>query len=116
MSVLATPSPDNTRARLIVDLDAVSRNFKALQKLSPNAETSAVVKANAYGLGAGPVARRLMKDGARTFFVATVEEGVEVREALGDAGPDIWVFSGYRAKEPSALRQTSSGRRSEPAR
>ncbi|WP_028284810.1 alanine racemase [Oceanicaulis alexandrii] len=99
MSVLATPSADNTRARLIVDLDAVSRNFKVLQKLSPNAETSAVVKANAYGLGAGPVARRLMKEGARTFFVATVEEGVEVREALGDATPDIWVFSGYRAKD-----------------
>lgn len=99
MSVLATPSVENTRSRLVVDLDALSRNFSRLQKLTPSAETGAVVKANAYGLGAAPVARRLMKDGARTFFVATVEEGVEVREALADPTPDIWVFGGYRAKD-----------------
>jgi alanine racemase len=99
MSVLATPSVDNTRSRLVIDLDAIARNYAALQALTPKAETSAVVKANAYGLGAGPVARRLAKQGARTFFVATVEEGAAVREALGDPLPDIWVFAGYRAKD-----------------
>lgn len=99
MSVLATPSVDNARSRLVVDLDAIARNFAKLQTLTPSAETGAVVKANAYGLGAGPVARRLLKDGARSFFVATVEEGAQVREALGDATPDIWVFGGYRAKD-----------------
>ena len=72
----------NTRSRLVIDLDAIARNYAALQALTPKAETSAVVKANAYGLGAGPVARRLAKQGARTFFVATVEEGAAVREAL----------------------------------
>ena len=99
MSVLATPSVDNTRSRLVIDLDAIARNYAALQALTPKAETSAVVKANAYGLGAGPVARRLAEQGARTFFVATVEEGAAVREALGDPLPDIWVFAGYRAKD-----------------
>ena len=99
MSVLATPSVDNTRSRLVIDLDAIARNYAALQALTPKAETSAVVKANAYGLGAGPVTRRLAKQGARTFFVATVEEGAAVREALGDPLPDIWVFAGYRAKD-----------------
>ena len=99
MSVLATPSVENTRSRLVVDLDAITRNYKLLQKQTPSAETSAVVKANAYGLGADAVARRLAKEGARTFFVATVEEGVRVREALGDPLPDIWVLNGYRAED-----------------
>ena len=42
-----------------------------------------VVKADSYGLGAAPVARRLMAEGARTFFVARAAEGVVLREALG---------------------------------
>jgi alanine racemase len=52
-----------------------------------------VVKADAYGLGAGPVARALAAAGARTFFVALAEEGAALREALGP-GPAIYVFDG----------------------
>lgn len=44
-----------------------------------------VVKADAYGHGAGPVARRLEREGATAFAVAVAEEGAELRRA-GVAG------------------------------
>lgn len=89
-------------ARLLVDLDAIATNFARLAALAPGAETSAVVKADAYGLGAPAVARRLVREGCRTFFVATLEEGAELRRALGDGEAEIWVLNGYA---PS-MRQT----------
>lgn len=82
-------------ATLTIDLDALAANWRALDRASgPGTETGAVVKADAYGLGIGPVARRLATEGARRFFVAVAEEGAALREALGPA-PDILVFSGH---------------------
>jgi len=78
------------QAGLHIDLNAIRANWRALD-LAP--ETGAVVKADAYGLGLGPVARALAQVGVRSFFVAQVEEGVALREALGN-GPEIYVFSG----------------------
>ncbi|WP_174301307.1 alanine racemase, partial [Caulobacter sp. S45] len=51
------------------------------------AEVAPVVKADAYGLGLGPVARRLWSEGARRFFTARLSEGVALRAALGPARP-----------------------------
>lgn len=56
------------------------------------ADCAAVVKANAYGLGVERVARRLREEGCRHFFVATLEEGRELREFVPDAV--IHVFEG----------------------
>jgi alanine racemase len=82
----------NAPATLTVDLDALSHNFHALQALA-RVPAHPVVKANAYGLGAVTVATRLMAEGARTFFVARLSEGVALRAALG-AMPDIYVLDG----------------------
>jgi alanine racemase len=83
-----------------VDLDAIRRNFRALtaflaDEAARNREAAAgpatppaiigVVKANAYGHGAVPVARALVDAGASWLAVADIEEGVELREA-GIAG------------------------------
>ncbi|WP_460274538.1 alanine racemase [Celeribacter sp. ULVN23_4] len=74
---------------LHIDLDALAENWRALDKLSSETvETSAVVKADAYGLGVGKVARALMKTGVKSFFVAAAEEGVALREAVG---PKPWI-------------------------
>lgn len=82
-------------AELTIDLDAVTRNWRALDGMSaPSVETGAVVKADAYGLGIAPVARALALVGARRFFVAIAEEGAALRDALGP-GPEICVFSGH---------------------
>jgi alanine racemase len=65
-----------------INLSALRHNFRALRSLLP-ASTSifAVVKANAYGHGAVPVSRTLAEEGVRMLGVATVEEGVELRQA-----------------------------------
>jgi len=46
---------------------------------------AAVVKADAYGLGVGPVARALAAAGCATFFVATPDEGVALRRIVPGA-------------------------------
>ena len=83
-----------THARLTVDLDALAANYR---KFRDNASegSAAVVKANAYGLGVAPVARRLAAEGCRQFFVATDAEGRELRRILPDTETfDIFVLSG----------------------
>jgi alanine racemase len=82
-----------TTATLSIDLDAIAANWQRLARLS-QARTGAVVKADAYGLGAGRVARRLARDGCTTFFVAVAEEGAALREALGP-DPELFIFSGH---------------------
>ena len=67
---------------LTIDLNALAHNFHALEAAS-GAPVHPVVKADSYGLGAAPVARRLMAEGARAFFVARAAEGVFLRTALG---------------------------------
>jgi alanine racemase len=79
---------------LTIDLDAVAANWRALAALAEDAETGAVVKADAYGLGAGPVAKALARAGAKTFFVAVAEEGAAVRKAIGPKGA-ICVMAGH---------------------
>jgi alanine racemase len=82
------------RAILTIDLGAIVANWRALDALSgPGTETAAVVKADAYGLGAARVGRALAEAGVRTFFVATAEEGAALREAVGPS-PAILVLSG----------------------
>lgn len=78
---------DAGEARLTIDLDALAANYAVLVNEGAGAEVAPVVKADAYGLGAGQVVRRLWSDGARTFFVARVREGVSLREALGERRP-----------------------------
>ena len=71
----------SARARLTVDLDALAANYALLRGQAGAAEVAPVVKANAYGLGAARVAHRLWAEGARTFFVARLEEGEALRAA-----------------------------------
>lgn len=69
-----------------VDLDAVAANVKTLKKLvGDKTQIMAVVKANAYGHGAVEVSRVALENGATYLAVATLEEGVELREAQIEA-------------------------------
>src|SRR5438094_4877826 len=62
-----------------VDLAAIRANVEALTPDS--ARLMAVVKADAYGHGAGPVARAALEAGASWLGVALVEEGISLRRA-----------------------------------
>ena len=77
-------------ARLIVDLRALRANYRRIADAAPNA--GAVVKADGYGLGAVRVLQALRREGCADFFVATLDEGIELRDAAPE--PRIHVFSG----------------------
>ena len=65
-----------------VDLCALAGNYKAVQRhAGPNVRIMAMVKADAYGHGAIPVSRKLIENGVASLGVATVEEGLELRES-----------------------------------
>ena len=68
---------DNTF--VTVDLDAIGENFRAIQEKA-GVPVMAVVKADAYGHGAVPVAR-LLEDRCAFFGVASLAEGLELRKA-----------------------------------
>jgi alanine racemase len=80
---------------LEIDLGAVVANWRALRGRVAPAECAAVVKADAYGLGAAPVAKALAAAGCRTFFVAHLDEAIAVRRAAPDA--EIAVLNGVMA-------------------
>ena len=65
------------RAR--INLQALAHNLSLARKAAPDSRIMAVIKANAYGHGAIPVARAL--SGADAFAVASVEEAMQLREA-----------------------------------
>lgn len=87
--------------RATIHLTSIVSNWQALDGLHPGATTAAVVKADAYGLGAVPVSRALLRAGCSTFFVAYLEEALAVRKALG-LGPRIFVLNGPARADMSA--------------
>lgn len=80
-------------AILTIDLGAIVSNYRMLREKLGTAECASVVKANAYGLGAVEVASALHGAGCRTFFVAHVGEGLELRQNL-PACSEIFVLNG----------------------
>jgi alanine racemase len=70
------------RAWIEIDGEAIAHNIQSLQSLlKPGTELMAVVKANAYGHGAVKVATLAATLGVKFFGVATVPEGIELRQA-----------------------------------
>lgn len=85
-----------------IDLDALAANYEFLRALAQGAETAAVVKCDAYGLGAGRIGKTLAGLGCRSFFVAYPEEGAALRRAIGNsaASSRIYIFNG---PDPASL-------------
>jgi len=70
------------RAWVEIDLNALAHNVQQLKHLlSPGSDLMAVVKADAYGHGAVTVAQSALEAGATWLGVATIPEGIELREA-----------------------------------
>ena len=90
-----TPPARGSVARLTVDLDALAHNHRVLATKAAGAVVAPVVKADGYGLGAVVVARRLWAEGARSFFVARLEEGEALRAGLGpERQASVYVLDG----------------------
>ena len=80
------------QAILEVDLAAIVANWRTLSARHPSGPVAAVIKADGYGLGAGPVAFALHRAGCRHFFVAYLSEAVAVRGVI--PGAMLAVLSG----------------------
>ena len=71
------------RSELTIDLGAIRRNARTLLRTLEGAELWAVVKADGYGHGAADVGSAAVGAGATALCVATVPEGLALRQALG---------------------------------
>ena len=69
-----------TRSDVTIDLGALRRNVRTLLRSLDAAELWAVVKANGYGHGAVDVAGAALAEGAKALCVATVPEGLALRD------------------------------------
>jgi alanine racemase len=89
------------RSWIEVDLDAVVRNARTMQRRTPS--LLPMVKADAYGVGAVRVVRALEQIAPWGYGVATIDEGVELR----DAGIDrpIVLFTSVQDEELTAVRE-----------
>ncbi len=87
----------DSRPVLTIDLGAIVENWRRLAAQAPKAQVAVAIKADAYGLGMAQVAPVLAAAGAKTFFVATLEEGVALRGVLPAA--DIYVLNGLSADD-----------------
>lgn len=88
-----TRRPGSLRpTRAEVDLDAIAHNLAVVRRVAAPAAVLAVVKADGYGHGAVPLARRLAAEDVHGFGVALAGEGIELREAGIDR--EILVLNG----------------------
>lgn len=77
-----------------ISLGAIQRNLAAIRRhIGSEVKVLAVVKSNAYGLGAVPISKALQKSGVEWFGVTCTNEGIELREA-GIRKP-ILVLTGF---------------------
>jgi len=88
---------------LEISLPAICANYRLLKERHAAHNIAAVVKANAYGLGVEAVSTALWDEGCKEFFVATLEEAIELRRILPQA--HIGVFNGLLAGEEKEYAQ-----------
>ena len=91
-SPLADAAPAGATGVITVDLATIANNWQALARRVPPARCGAVVKADAYGLGAARVIPALVKAGCSTFFIATPDEARLARSLAPKA--DIFALDG----------------------
>ncbi|WP_025898541.1 alanine racemase [Sneathiella glossodoripedis] len=78
---------------LTVDLTAIQKNYQILKAEVESSECAAVIKADAYGLGASEVGNALYRADCRKFFVALPEEGISLRKSL-PIDAEIFILGG----------------------
>lgn len=81
---------------LKINLDALRQNYKILQHqvTDSNCVVGCAVKANGYGCGIKDIAPTLEQTGCKDLFVATIDEGIELRDILKDASTQIYILGG----------------------
>ncbi|TQJ41722.1 alanine racemase [Arthrobacter sp. SLBN-112] len=91
-SAASGPNPRHERSA-VIDLDAIRHNVRRLAAAASPAKVMAVVKADAYGHGAVPVARAALQAGAAWLGVAHISEALALRAAGIDAPLLAWLHT-----------------------
>ncbi|WP_287959700.1 alanine racemase [Filomicrobium sp.] len=99
-------APPEAPGILAIDLDQLAANWQALRDYVAPAQCAAVVKADAYGLGADRVIPALAAAGCRVFFVATLAEARQAR-TLAPQG-NILVLDGITPGASEAYTQINA--------
>ena len=86
-----------TKPLLTINLSALARNYKMLDKYSSSSLCGAVIKANAYGLGVEEVIDCLYSNGCRNYFVANIYEAIEIRNKYKNI--DIFILDGLASSD-----------------
>ncbi|MDD9947370.1 MAG: alanine racemase [Myxococcales bacterium] len=86
-----------------IDLSAIADNLRCLRRVASGARIFAVIKADAYGHGLVPVARRLEAEGVDGLCVALAEEGFVLRDAHVRA-PILVLNGAYGSSHVEVLR------------
>nr|WP_246776964.1 alanine racemase [Microvirga sp. VF16] len=89
---------------LTIDLSALGRNYDRLASIVAPSRVAAVVKADAYGLGAERVATILSRKGCRQFFVAHLNEAMALRPVL-PRDAQIFVLNGLQPGQEIACTE-----------
>jgi len=90
------PGPRPSQSVLTIDLGAIAANYRFLRRHAGRAACAAVVKADAYGLGAVEVAPVLAVAGCRDFFVAHSGEAAAIRPVLPKTA-NVYILGGVLA-------------------
>jgi alanine racemase len=85
--------PEKFDRQALIDLDAIRDNVRHFRKVAEPARVMAVVKADAYGHGALPVARAALEAGAAWLGVAHISEALALRAAGIDAPLLAWLHT-----------------------
>ena len=72
---------DVKKTRAVISLDAIAHNYRLTKQVCSGARIAAIIKADAYGHGAAPVAKCLEECGCDFFATATVDEALRLRDA-----------------------------------
>ena len=84
--------PARASGALVIDLKAVAENYRRLRSAFLEKPLAAVVKADGYGLGAEQIAPVLVREGARSVFVAQLDEALALRPLLDRCHPAVSLY------------------------
>ncbi len=102
MAKVSFPHSPSGPLALIIDLEALSHNYRTLcSQLKDGVSCAAVLKANAYGMGIKEASTHLYQTGCRHFFLAHLTEAIELQQFV-KRDASIYVLNGLRKGDEEA--------------
>ena len=88
---------------LEISKNNIVKNYNFFKNINKNTICAATIKSNAYGLGAKEIYKLLLKNGCNHFFVATNQEGIELRKKYKKG--QIYILNGMESNSLSLFKK-----------